>query len=282
MGKKTFSAQTGGLSVVHIPPRLVKAVQGWYVIFYAMHPESLEMERHRKSYSLGRIKKKRDRQAKAEAVIEAIEELLPTGYPWVGGQAVFEIDRFIAMQRRLKAASEGFKSEKTVLECLTFIADLKCQADRKETVKTYRNAFVQISRFLRAEGLESLPVSQFGIGHAQAYMDSMRIRVGNNTYNNYRGQAIVLFNAMRDRGMIVDNPFLKTPKVPKAKKVRRPFSAEEATIVLNELYETDYWLLILVLMHLGELTRRTEAFRLRRCYTQIQIFRKVFFVINFV
>jgi hypothetical protein len=87
--------------------------------------------------------------------------------------------------------------------------------------------------------------------------------VGNNTYNNYRGQTIVLFNAMRNRGMMEENPFQKTPKVPRAKKGRRAFSNDEAAVVLGEIYEKDYWLFILVLLHLGEWIRRTEAYRLR-------------------
>lgn len=263
MGKKTFSV-TGGFSVVeYMPPRLVKAAQGWYVIFYTCHPETLVLERHRKSYNLGRIEKKRERQARADALIEAIEELLPAGYPWIGNQEVYDIDRFIALRNRVQPTILAFQSEKSVFECLKFVTDLKCQSDRKETVKTYRNAFRRLEEFLKKNGIETLPVTQFTVHHAQAYMDDIRLRLGSNTYNNYRGQAIVLFNAMRDRGMITENPFLKTPKVPKAKKGRRAFSAEEAAVVLAEIYETDYWLFILVLLHLGEWIRRTEAYRLR-------------------
>lgn len=246
-----------------MPPRLVKATQGWYVIFYTVHPDTLILERHRKSYNLGRIEKKRDRQTRAEALIESIEELLPAGYPWIAGEAVYDIDRFIALQRKIQPVQVGFKSEKSILECLKFVTDLKCQSDRKETVKTYRNAFRRLEEFLLKNKIEMMPVTAFGVHQAQAYMDNVRLRLGNNTYNNYRGQAIVLFNAMKDRGMITDNPFLKTPKVPKAKKGRRAFSPDEAAIVLGEIYATDYWLFILVLLHLGEWIRRTEAYRMR-------------------
>lgn len=263
MGKKTFSA-SGGLRVVQfIPPRLVKAIQGWYVIFYTPHPVTQDLQRHRISYNLGRIKKKRDRQARADAIMEAIEELLPVGYPWIGGDTVYEVDRFIALHRKMQAATASYKAEKSVLECLLFVTDVKCQSDRYDTVRTYRNASVRIQEFLKQNGLEHLPVTQFGPQHAMSYLDSVRIRVGNNTYNNYRGQAIVLFNAMRDRGMIEDNPFLATKKVPAKKKGRRPFSPEEAAVVLTHLYETDYWLFMLVLLHLGEWCRKTEAHRLR-------------------
>lgn len=246
-----------------MPPRLVKSAQGWYVIFYTVHPDTLVLERHRKSYNLGRIEKKRDRQARAEVLLESIEELLPAGYPWVAGQAVYEIDRYIALRQRVQPVVAAFQAEKSVLECLKFVTDLKCQSDRKETVKTYLNAFRRIEEFLKKNNLTGLPVTQFSTHHAQAYMDDVRLRLGNNTYNNYRGQAIVLFNAMRDRGMITENPFLKTPKMPKAKKGRRAFSPEEAAVVLAEIYETDYWLFMLVLLHLGEWIRRTEAYRLR-------------------
>lgn len=277
MGKKTFSA-TGGLSVVQfMPPRLVKATQGWYVVFYTVHPDTHILERHRKSYNLGRIEKKRERQARAEVLIEAVEELLPAGYPWIAGEAVYDIDRFIAMQRKLKPAQLGFNSEKSILECLKFVTELKCQSDRYETRKTYRHAYNRLADFITKNKIETLPVNQFQQQHAQAYMDDIRLRLGNNTYNNYRGQAIVLFNAMKDRGMITDNPFLKTNKVPKGKKKRRPFSAEEAQVVLTYLYETDYWLFMLVLLHLSELVRRTEAFRLR--FNQFHL-KQGYFVIS--
>lgn len=263
MEKKSFSTAGGRSVVEYIPPRLVKATQGWYVIFYTMHPETLLSERHRKSYNLGRIRNKRDRMTRATELLDAIEELLPTGYPWLNGKAVYEIDRFIALKRKQVALLTVIKSEKTVLECLKFVTDLKCQSDRKETVRTYLNAYRRIEEFLRKSDLVDLPVTQFGLTHAQAYMDEVRLRVGNNSYNNYRGQIIVLFNAMKDRGMIVENPFHKTPKVPKAKKNRRPFTFEEAVVVLAEIYQNDYWLFILVLLHLTEWVRRTEAYRLR-------------------
>lgn len=259
MGKKTFAEKTG--VVEFIPPRLVKAAQGWYVVFYTPHPETLMLERHRKSYNLNRIPKKRDRQVRAEAILQAVEEVLPYGYPWVAGKAIYEIDRFIALRRTESA--QALSSEKSILECIKFVADLKCQADRKETVRTYRNAFVRFEEFLRANRFENMPVTKFGVHEAQAYMDSIRLRIGNNTYNNYRGQIIVLFNAMKTRGFIAENPFLSTPKMARAKKGRRPFSLDEATVVLKEIYEKDWWLFILVLLHLGELIRRTEAYRLR-------------------
>lgn len=262
MGKKTLFA-TGELSVVqYMPPRLVKAAQGWYVIFYTVHPDTLLLERHRKSYNLGRIGKKRERQARADTIMEAIEELLPVGYPWVNGHQVYDIDRFISLRKK-QAAPSIFKSEKSILECIKFVTDLKCQSDRKETVKTYLNAYRRFEEFLDKNGLATLPVTEFVVQHAQAYMDDLRLRVGNNTYNNYRGQIIVLFNAMKSRGMVAENPFLKTSKVPKAKKRRRAFTQEEAALVLEEIYNTDFWLFILVLLHLGEWVRRTEAYRLR-------------------
>lgn len=246
-----------------MPPRLVKAIQGWYVIFYTMHPDSLDLLRHRKSFQLGRISNKRERTARAQVILEAIEELLPAGYPWIDGAAVYDIDKFIALKRRKAAQAPSFQAEKGVLEALKFVTDIKCQADRKETVKTYLNAYRRIQEFLEKNALSGLPVTEFNAYHAQAYMDEVRLRVGSNTYNNYRGQIIVLFNAMKDRGMILENPFLKVPKVPKAKKRRRAFTPAEAALVLDELYQSDYWLFILVLLHLGEWIRRTEAYRLR-------------------
>lgn len=246
-----------------MPPRLVRGTQGWYVIFYAVHPETFELERHRKSYNLNRIKAKRDRMDRAAEIMEAIEELLPQGYPWIGAHLEYGIDKFIALKKRQAALEVPIRAEKTLKEGIEFVTRLKCQSDRKETVRTFANASKLFLAFVEQQGWSALPVTNFRVEHAQAYMDHVRLRVGNNTYNNYRGQVIVLFNAMKDRGFLADNPFLITPKVPATKKKRRPFTAEEAAVVLQAAYEESFWLFMIILLHVGGMIRRTEAYRLR-------------------
>lgn len=46
-------------------------------------------------------------------------------------------------------------------------------------------------------------------------------------------------------------------------KRRRPFTAEERRIVLAEIYQQDYWLFMLVMLHFLCLVRRTECYRMR-------------------
>ncbi len=260
MEKKNLPESTENIE--YLPPRLVKSVQGWYVIFYQINPATGKLERERKSYNLNRIKSEGERNKRAQAILKELGKLLPMGYPWVAGGQVFELSKYRIMREKEAEANRPV-AERSVMEALVQVTKMKTVGMMPETAKTYNSRSKLFAEWLTKSKLADLPLSRFNRQHAQAYLDDARQRVGNNTYNNYRRECIVFFNVMKNREWIAVNPFEKTERLAKKKKRRRKFEADEAAAMLDYLYEHDYWLLVLVLLHLGGCLRRTESYQLR-------------------
>lgn len=247
-----------------LPPRLVEAVQGWYIVFYQVNPATGELERERKSYNLGRVGEK-DRRKRGKELCAQITKLLPNGYPWVAGGKVYELAKFQLLYEKQAEEERLDKTakERSVIDALLQVTRMKTKGMMPETVRTYQSRSKLLAEWLTKTNLANLPLTKFTRQHAQAYLDDARERVGNNTYNNYRRECITFFGVMVDREWIPTNPFNKTERLRKTKKKRRPFQMDEATVMLDYLHENDYWLLVLVLLHLGGCLRRTESYRLR-------------------
>lgn len=263
MEKKILPENKADISLEFLAPRLVEAVQGWYIVFYQTNPATGELERERKSYNLGRVGE-RERKKRGNEICAAIKKLLPLGYPWVAKGKVFELKKFqLLYEKQEKEKTQDRPPERTVLDALLEVTKMKCNGAMPETARTYSSRSRIIANWLSTAKLSDLPLSRFTRQHAQAFLDHARQRVGNNTYNNYRREAIVFWNVMKNREWISENVFDKTERLAKRKKRRRKFELDEANVVLAHLYENDFWLLVMVLLHLGGCLRKTEAQRLR-------------------
>lgn len=231
----------------YIPPRLVKAAQGWYVVFY--HMVAGVWTRERKTFNLNRIRDKRQRMERVKEIIEFLQDNRET---WVAAKTSGVGTEYNVLERT------------NAVEAIRFAADILCQSPRYETRKSFRMIEKMLVEFLEKKKLTGLAIVEFDAKVARAFMDAATLRgVSNTTYNNYRGFATVLFNKLINRDYIKMNPFHKIEKLEREEKTRRPFTAEERSVVLAELYEKDYWLFILVMLHFMCLIRRSECYRLR-------------------
>ena len=259
-----MSLPLGQLSVEHIPPRLVEARQGWYFIFYQVDPSTGQLDRHRKSYNIGRIKGITARRKRAKELLSQIEELLRVGYPWANGKAVYEFHRFIGAYKATAATTTVFEVEGKAGDVILETVEILCRSLREETTgRTYRSRAKLFVKWLEKKGWQDMPISNLKTSHVQAYMDETRLRVNNTTYNNYRRELGVVFAGIKKRGYIGINPVSGVATVSKVKKMRRAFEPEEAVVVLEEVYKTDYWLFMMIVLHCLQLFRKTECCRLR-------------------
>lgn len=240
--KKNISDQEDYAVREYIPPRLVKAAQGWYVVYY--HKLAGLWVRERKTFNLNRIGEKRRRLERAKEIIRQIDQEL-TGT--TGNESEF--------------AALG----KTPLpEAINHAADLLCQSPKKETRKSFDMIRKMLLGFIQRKGWGHLAVTDFGTKHARTFLDdALRRGISNTTFNNYRGFAGTLFIRLKDEEYITVNPFSKIKKRKREEKTRRPFTPEERGIVLAEIYACDYWLFVIVILHRLLLLRRTECYRLR-------------------
>lgn len=265
MDKKNLPPLPAGQrSVEHIPPRLVEAKQGWYFVFYQVHPESGMLDRHRKSYNLGRIKPVKARRERAKQIADQVSELMSVGYPWVNGRLVYEIQRFVAIYRQNTSISQPqFQAEGIAKDVILETCEIASRGLREDTARTYKNRAKLFVAWLEKKGWGVWPITQIKTAQVQAYLDEARLRINNTTYNNYRRELGVVFSAIKKRGYIAENPVSAISTVSKVKKTRRAFETYEARIVLAEAYKTDFWLFLIMLLHCLELFRKTECLRLR-------------------
>lgn len=229
----------------YIPPRLVKAKQGWYVVFY--HEVSGKWIRERKSFDLNRIKDKRRRLERAREIMQALDTTL------------MEADG-----NPITAVEFEVLGKTPVCEAINFAAGLLCQSPKKDTRKSFEMIRKMLTEFVVKKEWEALPVAEFSTRHARAFLDAaMQRGISNTTFNNYRGFSVTLFNKLVNREYLQVNPFERIQMLKREDKRRRPFTPEERTVVLDEIYQNDYWLFVLVMLHRLTLLRRTECYRLR-------------------
>lgn len=226
----------------YIPPRLVKAQQGWYVIFY--HEVAGLWIRERKTFNLNRIADKRRRAERGREIIEQLDAGLLNR-----GRGDIEFNAL---------------AQTNVIEAIRFAVGIICQSPKKETQKSFRMIEKMLLGFIEKRGWDGYSVEEFDSRCARAFMDEAARRgVSNTTFNNYRCFATIVFNRLIKRDYIKINPFHKIEKMEREEKERRAFTAEERALVLAEIYRKDYWLFVLVMLHFLCLIRRTECFRLR-------------------
>lgn len=228
----------------YIPPRLVKARQGWYVVYY--HEVAGEWLRERKTFSLNRIADKRRRTERAREIIEQLDGSLSAR---ASGQS---------------EVVENALAKTPVIEAIQFAVGIINQSPKRDTRKSFKMIGDMLVAFIQKKKWERLSIAQFDAKCARAFLDAAVQRgISNTTFNNYRGFSTIVFNKLVKREYIAVNPFHKIEKLDPEEKGRRAFTAEERAVVLAELYQTDYWLFVLVMLHFLCLIRRTECYRMR-------------------
>lgn len=195
----------------YIPPRVVRALQGWFILWYEQNPSSGELERFRKTFGLNRIPNKATRAERARAIIQDITRQLASGGYIYGGH---------------QAAGQPFTP---VSQALDLALNLKMQSDSRDTRNSYRSTGQIFRSWMDREKLSAWPVVRFSKREAMAFLDYVRLqrRVGERTYNNYLISLSALFNELKAREYIQVNPFEQIKKLRPPKKNRRNLSLEE-------------------------------------------------------
>jgi len=198
----------------YIPPRVVRARQGWFILWYEKNPAG-ELERFRKTFSLNRISNRSARADRARIILQEITQALAAGgYIYGGKQA--EGAQFTPLGHALELALQ-----------------IKLQSDSRDTRNSYRSVGKIFRQWIEVENIASWPVIRFRRREAMAFLDHVRLKrgVGERTYNNYLAMVGALFSELKAREYIPDNPFQNIPKLRPGKKGRRKFSTEDRRTV---------------------------------------------------
>ena len=229
------------------PPRLVKASQGWYIVWYEAEPATGQLKRFRNTFQLNRIKNKVTRLQRAQAVIEEITRGLASG-----GYA------FAGMQE----SGLGFTP---LADAMQLARTLKASTGVEATNHSYNSHIRLFLQWAQGQALAGLPVKAFSRLHAMRFLDSRRaLGVGASTYNNYITFMRSIWSALQERGYVENNPWAQVRKAKPEPKNRRTFSAEEAAAVAAYIASHDTGLFAAVLLQYYCFVRPNEIRQLRR------------------
>lgn len=241
------------------PPRLVKAKDRWYVSFYAPDDLNKNARKHfRPTFNLNKITNLREREQRALELIAKIKIWLDAGKP---------ISQFDEMKVKFSAA---LQEEATSLlhtpirEALNHILAIKkeLRADSYRSFDSISNLFYQ---FLEKKKWHRLQVGEVSKVHVRAYLDDCLItrKLAPVSWNNQVTVLRVIFNDMKERGFVLENPLDGIKKKKKLPKTRRNFTQEEARIVLARVRQESELLFYFVLLEYCCYFRPEEIRKLR-------------------
>lgn len=213
-----------------MPARLVKGVR-WYIEFYQTNPITKCKERVREYCQMNRIKDVLQRQQWAVKYINELNtKLLPYGYPFV----------------EISQLPESI----TIYDGVMLSFNIKCRSDRKKTGITYGSVVNYFIKYIKERGRENTQLKDFSFRDAIMFMDHAQIskELGARTYNNYRQFMTAIWNELKDRGYISDNPWSRVKKIKETDKNRLMLSHDDAQIILNEIHRTHKMLFLSVLL----------------------------------
>lgn len=244
----------------YLPARLVKAVGGWYVLFYQTNPATKKRQKFRPTYQLNRIKSKTERIKRAKEIVKELnDELLPFGYPFVSKDDIMHQHHELELVDELESTS--------IQDAMQLAAKIKtAETTRKRTIQMYQSNLRVFDEFLdKKKKIARLSVGRFSTKYALAFMDYLVIErgIGNRTYNNYIIQFHALFEVLVQREYLKKNPFGSIKKKKEPQKMRREFSAHEKGIIASYLYDNYRGVFLAVLFTYYGFIRPAELRRLK-------------------
>lgn len=212
------------------PPRVVRASDRWYISFYASDENGVR-KKYRPTFNLSRIHNLKEREARAQEIISKLKYWLESGKP---------IHKFDERKVRVTAAiAEEFPLLGTpVRVALDHVVKLK-SALREDSERTYKSGAKLFLDYMVKQGWGEMEIGDVSKVHAKGYLDDCIItrELSPTSWNNQMSVLRTLFNELRDRGYIQDNPFGGIKKKKELPKARRIFTVEEARIVLRRVRE---------------------------------------------
>ena len=202
------------MSLQYIPARIVRGHR-WYIEFTQTNPKTNIAKRERPTYGLNRIKDLVEREKLAAfKVAELNDKLLPGGYPYV------ETVKYASIEKAFELAYRAKHSKK------------------KTTNDSYRSLHKLLMTFVHEQNIGNLAIRSFSRTQAYQFMDMVqKRRVSGVTYNKYKTYCTILFNELKRREYVSENPFFKIPNMREEKKARQPFSMYEKRMILERAEE---------------------------------------------
>ena len=212
----------------------------WLVEFRAFNPKTGKKERVRVKESINRCKTVAERTKAANRLAAKYKKKLQRGWNPFGGAE--PMDGAAVSQPPARPVT-GNPIMPTLL-ALVKAEGIRC---RKKTLQCNQSKMRGLFRWLKANSLERIDVSEFSGAHAFAFLDSLS-GLSNRTRNDYKTRLSQFFGLLKDHGTIEANPFAGIKKLPESGNSYPPYKTYQAKRLLGYIAEHDAQLLLAVEM----------------------------------
>jgi len=231
--------------------RVVKGKTRWYILvyFYDIYGNK---HRDRPTFNLNRIKDLKIRCERAEILRESIHAWLRAGFLYE------DWSEHRPYPDKSKKISE--KHITPVKEALKIAQKIKCNSSKENTNRSYKSHITRFIEWLDLRGMGNALCLHFTKAHALEYLDYylIELRRSNVTHNNVLRHQRSIWNTLKDRGFVRENPFDDIKFLRKEKKKRRNFHEHEIEVILPYIYENDRYLFYAIILEYVCLIRPTE------------------------
>lgn len=226
----------------------------WYIKYYQLDKKSGKIERFRPTFSLNRIKSRKERRKKAGILIKWLNNvILPFGYTHLN-------------------YPKTDKEMLTVKVALWKTLEIKENEWSSGTYNAHKTVVNNLCRFLELKKCEDLKLKLWHNANCRAfmkwYLESKN--AANVSYNNTLNKLISLFNIMIAEKWIEDNPFTSIKKKAVWEKRRREFTLEERRVVYTAVKKRDPLLFLALCLVYYSLIRPAEARRLKKRFINLK------------
>lgn len=212
-----FFKPTPGLE--YIPAKLSQGIE-WYVYFYVTDPATCSKKRLR--IKINRIKNKKERLKTARQMIAALNERLALGWNPI-------------------TEKTAPKSSTSLFEAFNAFIESKSRTSEANSIRCYKSFISTLKNWMKAHGVsrEDFPAMAFTRQMALTCMREIdeNDKISAQTYNNYLRFFIILFNWLKEKGYVPENPFegIKRKSRRLIKKKRRMMTDEELSVLTDFL-----------------------------------------------
>lgn len=187
----------------------------WYIHFRYTNPDTGIRKQFRYKKGINYYSTLEERRREAKNLSSELKELLKGGWnPWKN-----EIEK-----------------PKTVADLHEEMWGLKQVDLEKDSIRTYIYKYRHWSAWLKATSYGDFGIGQFTTEHAFEYLDHCTRQGHTGAYfNSYRQMAFSLFEMLKDRKKIKENPFSETKNQPKNKPSATIFTPAQIRMVRKYL-----------------------------------------------
>lgn len=220
----------------------------WYVYYYYRDPDSNKMKKFIYKYGLNRFKTISERKHYAKQIVEALTELLESGY-----------NPFL----KEGLPTNTFESNKTytLTEAVNYVLEQKSKRLKTASIKDYNFRLGHFLDWCKKVGVHNNDVTSITKKHVIAFLNTLEL--SNTSVNNYKRALSAIFGYLSKEGIINANIAKELPTLKSKPKKNTPFTPKQIQTITKHLKQTDPYMVDFIKFVFYGFLRITEIIRLK-------------------